>query len=55
MPAQRDLVAVGIQYLEQLTEFNEAEVKQWHGIGPNAFGRLRRALTANRLLFADGK
>jgi len=54
-PAQRALAAAGIRRLEQLAEFSEAEVKQWHGIGPNALGQLRRALAAKSLSFADGK
>lgn len=54
-PAQRALAAAGIQRLEQLTKLSEAEVKQLHGIGPNALAQLRRALGAKGLAFADGK
>jgi hypothetical protein len=53
-PARRALEAAGIQRLEQLTQFSEAEVKQWHGIGPNALAHLRRALSARGLSFAEG-
>ena len=53
-PARRALAGAGIQRLEQLTKFSEAEVKQWHGIGPNALNQLRRALSARGLSFADG-
>jgi hypothetical protein len=53
-PARRALAGAGIQRLEQLTQFSEAEVKQWHGIGPNALSHLRRALLARGLSFADG-
>ena len=52
-PAQRALAAADIQRLEQLTKFSEAEVKQWHGIGPNALDQLRSALSAAGLSFAD--
>ena len=54
-PAQRALAAAGVQRLEQLTSFSEAEVKQWHGIGPNALNQLRLALSARDLSFADRK
>ncbi len=54
-PAQRALAGAGIQRLEQLTKFSEAEVKQLHGIGPNALAQLRRALGAKGLSFANGK
>jgi len=53
-PAQRALAAAGIQRLEQLTKLSEDEVKQLHGIGPNALIQLRRALGAKGLSFADG-
>jgi hypothetical protein len=35
-----------------LTHFTEADIKQLHGVGPNALDRLRRALAANGLSFA---
>ena len=54
-PARRALAGAGIQRLEQLTTFSEAEVKQLHGIGPNALAQLRRALDARGLSFADQK
>ena len=54
-PARRALAGAGIQRLEQLTKFSEAEVKQLHGIGPNALAQLRRALSARGLSFVDGK
>ena len=53
-PAQRALASVGIQRLEQLTKFSEAEIKQLHGLGPNALNQLRHALNARGLSFADG-
>jgi hypothetical protein len=54
-PAQRALAAAGIRRLEQLVKFTEAEIKQLHGIGPNALAQLRRALDARGLSFADQK
>ncbi|MBZ0284313.1 MAG: DNA-binding protein [Anaerolineae bacterium] len=54
-PAQRALAQAGYSRLEQLTQVTEAEIKQLHGIGPNALDQLRRALTAKGLSFADEK
>lgn len=52
-PAQRALAAAGVQSLKQLSKFSEKQVKQWHGIGPNALNQLRKALHANDLSFAS--
>lgn len=54
-PAQRALAAAGIKRLEQLTKFSEAEIKQLHGIGPNALAKLRQALAARGLSFVKAK
>lgn len=54
-PARRALAGAGIQRLEQLTQLSEAEVKQLHGIGPNALAQLRRALSDRGLSFAVRK
>jgi DNA repair protein RadC len=54
-PAQRVLYEAGYLRLEQLTKVSETEIKQLHGIGPNAIKQLRRALDAKGLLFADEK
>ena len=54
-PARRALIGAGYSRLEQLTKLSEAEVKQLHGIGPNALNQLRRALNAKGLSFADEK
>jgi DNA repair protein RadC len=51
-PAQRALAHAGIAHLEQLTKVSEAEVKEWHGIGPNALKQLRAALETKGLTFA---
>jgi len=54
-PAQRALHEAGYVRLEQLTKISETELKQLHGIGPNAIKQLRRALAAEGLSFADEK
>lgn len=54
-PARRALAGIGIERLEQLTEFSEAEIEQLHGMGPKAFGILRQALADRDLSFADAK
>jgi DNA repair protein RadC len=54
-PAQRALSEAGYLRLEQLTKVSETELKQLHGIGPNAIKKLRRALGAKGLSFANGK
>lgn len=50
-PAQRALSAMDIRRLDDLTKFSEAEVKNWHGIGPNAMDKLRRALKEKGISF----
>jgi hypothetical protein len=50
-PAQRALAAAGVQRLDQLTKFSEAEVGKWHGIGPNAINALRASLNERGLSF----
>jgi hypothetical protein len=54
-PAQRALAAAGVQRLEHLTKFSDVEIKQWHGIGPNALAQLHRALKKRGLSFAANK
>ena len=51
-PARRALAGAGIQRLEQLSGLRESEIKQLHGIGPNALNLLRSALAARGLSFA---
>ncbi len=51
-PAQRALTGAGYSRLEQLTYITETELKQLHGIGPNALKQLRAALEANGWSFA---
>ena len=50
-PAQRALAAAGVKNLKHLARFEESDVKKWHGIGPNAFNQLRRALEEQGLSF----
>ncbi len=54
-PAQRALAVAGIHRLTQLIKFSGGEIKQLHGIGPNALNQLRRALRAKGLSFANEK
>lgn len=54
-PAERALANAGIKNLRQLTKFSEAEIKQLHGVGPNALAKLRQALVEKGLSFADVK
>ena len=50
-PAHRALAAVGIQNLEQVSHYSEAELKKLHGMGPKAIKELREALAAKGLAF----
>jgi hypothetical protein len=52
-PAERALAGAGIKNLKQLTKFSEAEIKQLHGVGPNAIGKLRQALADQGLSFKN--
>jgi hypothetical protein len=52
-PAQRGLTNAGYTRLEQLSKVSEAEVRQLHGVGPNALRQLRQALADKGLAFAD--
>ena len=51
-PARRALVGAGYSTLQQLAQVSEVEVKQLHGIGPNALSVLREALAAQGMSFA---
>jgi DNA repair protein RadC len=50
-PAQRALANAGIHNLTQLAKFSEAQIRELHGIGPNALIALRAALKAKGLSF----
>jgi hypothetical protein len=54
-PALRALNGMGIQNLSQLSKFSESEIRELHGIGPNALNKLRDALEAMGLGFKGGK
>ena len=54
-PAERALAGAGINNLRQLSRFSEAEIRQLHGIGPNALGKLHQALAEKGLSFSDKK
>jgi hypothetical protein len=54
-PARRALIGAGYLRLEQFTKVSETELRQLHGIGPNAIEKLRHALEARGLSFAEGK
>jgi hypothetical protein len=54
-PARRALIGAGCLRLEQVAALSEAEVKQLHGIGPNAINQLRRALAEKGLSFTGEK
>ena len=50
-PARRALASAGVSSLDQLAKFSEAEIEQWHGIGPNALLNLRKALEQKGFTF----
>lgn len=52
-PARRALTGAGIFGLKQLSRFSESQIKQLHGIGPNALHQLAQALHAMGLSFND--
>jgi hypothetical protein len=50
-PALRALNGAGITTLDQLTAFTEAEIKNLHGMGPNALSKLKAAMQTRGLSF----
>jgi hypothetical protein len=52
-PARLALQAAGVTTLGDLVELPESTVAALHGMGPAAMGRLRAALAAHGLHFAD--
>ena len=54
-PARRALASAGIHSLGRLVRLTESEVKELHGIGPNALETLRRALAEKGLTFARAR
>lgn len=51
-PALRALHNHGITTLEQVSEYSEKEIKNLHGVGPNAIEQLRKALELKGLTFS---
>jgi len=52
-PALRALANKGMSQLEQVAKLSERELKDLHGIGPNAVKQLRLALEVKGLTFSD--
>jgi len=52
-PALRALANHGLSGLEQVAKLSERELKELHGIGPNAIKQLRLALEVKGLTFSD--
>ncbi len=52
-PARRALEGAGITRLDQFTTLTEAELMKLHGMGPTAVGKIRQALAAQGLAFAQ--
>ena len=52
-PATRALIAAGYTRLDQFTKIKEADLLKLHGVGPKALGRIRSALHASGLSFAE--
>ena len=50
-PARRALKRNGITTLQQLAQHSEAEILQFHGMGPASIPTLRAALEAKGLKF----
>lgn len=48
-PAMRALHAAGYNSLQKLSELNEQELLQLHGIGKNAIGKIKTALSSKGL------
>jgi DNA-directed RNA polymerase alpha subunit len=46
-PAQRAVQSAGLATLEQLSNFSEEELLEFHGIGKNAVNIIKRTLDAN--------
>jgi hypothetical protein len=50
-PARRALENNGVKSLQQLSNFSEKEILQFHGMGPASLPKLRTALESNGLSF----
>src|SRR4051794_18181583 len=54
-PARRALLGAGCTRLEDVAKLSEKEIKQLHGIGPNAIEKLRQALSQTGRSFAEDR
>ena len=54
-PARRALENNGIATLQQLSDFSENEIMQFHGMGKSSLPKLRNALKEQGLTFKPGK
>lgn len=50
-PARRALQNAGIDSLDKLAAYSEAEILSFHGMGPGSLPRLRKALEESNLSF----
>ena len=53
-PARRALEGAGLTTLAKLSRKSEAQVRELHGMGPNAVGKLRSTLRKAGLQFKPG-
>lgn len=51
-PARRALENAGITTLHKLSQYNESEILELHGLGPSTIPTLRKALKSEELAFA---
>ncbi len=54
-PARRALAMLNIRYLEDLVTYYEAEIKDLHGIGPNALATLKASMKIKGFQFKNNK
>jgi hypothetical protein len=54
-PARRALEYHGIHSLQELSKYSEAEILQFHGMGPASLPKLRTFLESENLTFAPNK
>ncbi|MDE0563932.1 hypothetical protein [Exiguobacterium sp. B2(2022)] len=50
-PAKRALMSKGVNSLDDLCSYTRREVKNFHGVGPNAMRVLQNELTKHHLTF----
>lgn len=54
-PARRALQKEGISLIEQLTQYEESDVANWHGIGKSSIKILKQELEKKQLTFKKNK